>query len=54
MARDGISQDLAERMIASQNSNDEKARLAKHVLWNDGDLTALLQAVDEMVGKLTA
>jgi dephospho-CoA kinase len=49
MARDQIPQDLARKMIASQISNEEKAKLAHHVIRNDGDLASLAEAVDRFV-----
>jgi dephospho-CoA kinase len=52
MNRDRITKDLAERMIDAQMPNEEKAGLAKHVLRNDADLSALRTDLDALIPKL--
>lgn len=45
LARPGIDEAIAKKMIASQWPTDTKVREAQHVVWNDGHLEALeLQA----------
>ncbi|HLG19866.1 MAG TPA: dephospho-CoA kinase [Bdellovibrionota bacterium] len=52
--RDKIDPALARRMIASQISNEEKARRADYILRNDRDLNALQNSIDSLAKKLSA
>lgn len=45
MARDGIDESLARRMLAQQASRDERLALADDVIENDGEESALDDAV---------
>lgn len=44
-----MSLDAAQRRIEAQASNDERARLADEVLWNNADRDALRLRVDELL-----
>jgi len=45
LARGGMDEAIAKKMIASQWPTDTKVQLSQHVVWNDGHLDALhLQA----------
>jgi len=48
MARDGIDEALARRMIEQQASRAERLALADDVIDNSGDESALDQAVAEL------
>lgn len=50
--RDGVDEVLARGMIASQMPNEEKARRATHVLWNDGTRAELARAARALAAKL--
>ena len=54
MARNGISEEQANDRIASQISNEERARHAQVIIDNSGDLEALAQRVDEAWTRLAA
>ena len=54
MARNGISEDQANDRIASQISNEERARHAQVTIDNSGDLEALAKRVDEAWTRLAA
>ncbi len=45
MARDGVSEDLAQRMVAGQASRDVRLAIADDVIVNDGTLDGLEAAV---------
>ncbi len=49
IARDKISEELAQRMIESQFSAAEKAKRANHVIWNNGSKEDLDVRVDEVI-----
>ena len=48
MARDGIDETLARKMVAAQASRAERQALADDVVVNDGSLEALQGAVDRL------
>jgi dephospho-CoA kinase len=50
--RDGITSELAQKMMASQFTNAEKAQRSTHAIWNDGNKASLFQKVDELSKKL--
>lgn len=54
MARNGISEEQANDRIASQISNQERARHARVTIDNSGDLEALAKRVDEAWARLAA
>jgi dephospho-CoA kinase len=54
MARNGISPEQADARIASQITNDERARHARVIIDNSGDLDDLRRRVDEAWQQLTA
>jgi len=54
MARNGISEEQANDRIASQISNEERARHAQVTIDNSGDLEALAKGVDEAWTRLAA
>ena len=54
MTRNGISEEQANDRIASQISNEERARHAQVTIDNSGDLEALAQRVDEAWTRLAA
>lgn len=45
--RDGLTKEQAQARLDAQMSVSEKARLADHVLLNDGDLVSLREAVKQ-------
>lgn len=51
-ARDGVSRDSAEKMLALQKTQDEKMARADHVILNDGDKEELFQSVSLLYEKL--
>jgi dephospho-CoA kinase len=51
LARDGIDEILAERMVAAQASREARLAIADDVVVNDGTLAALDSAVDVLDGK---
>lgn len=51
LARDGIDEILAERMVAAQASRDARLAIADDVIVNDGTLEALDAAVGVLDGK---
>jgi dephospho-CoA kinase len=53
MQRDGVTRELAERMIAAQSSRAARLALADEVLTNDGTLSELLVAVDGLHQRLS-
>jgi dephospho-CoA kinase len=52
IARDGISADLARRMISAQMPNEEKARKAAFTVQNDGTLEALRMDVEKLLAGI--
>ena len=46
MARDGIDPAIIDLIMDSQEGEDEKVRLADHVIYNNGTLDELREAVD--------
>lgn len=52
MARNNLSAEEAGRRIAAQLPLAEKARLAQHLIENNGSLTDLEAAVDRLLGEL--
>lgn len=46
--RDGIDEALAERMIAAQATRAQRLALADDIVVNDGDLTHLQAAIEEL------
>jgi len=51
LARDGIDEILAERMVAAQASREARLAIADDVVVNDGTLAALEAAVDALDRK---
>ena len=49
MKRDGLSREEILRRIDSQMSDDEKEKLADHVITNSLDLTWLYEQVDALL-----
>jgi dephospho-CoA kinase len=47
-ARDGLSEEEARARIATQLPLAEKAEVADHVIWNEGDLVALKARVQDV------
>ena len=54
MQRDGIDDALAVKMIAAQASRAQRLALADDIVVNDGDLTALREAVTELDARYRA
>ena len=52
VARDRISEDMAQRMIAAQTSDAERERAATQILLNDSDEAALRTRVTELIKQL--
>ena len=52
MARDGLDRAEAEARIGAQLPTADKARLATHLIDNDGDLAATRAAVDRLIDGL--
>ncbi len=52
LKRDGISQELAKRMISSQWLNEDKAKRSHFVIRNDGTLLELSRQVDKIYLKI--
>lgn len=52
MARDGLSQEEAERRLAAQLPITEKAKMADEVIHNEGTLEDLNKNVDLLLGRL--
>jgi len=48
MQRDGIDAALAEKMMATQASRVERLALADDIVVNDGDITHLQRAADDL------
>ncbi len=48
MTRDGVDEQLAEKMLNAQASRDERLALATHVVENTADLASLNRQVDEL------
>lgn len=54
VARGGMSRQEAEARVKAQLSTEEKARLATHVIDNDGTLAETEAQVDRLLAKLRA
>ena len=54
MARDGLTEQQSKERIASQLSQEEKARYAQEILVNDGSEAAFLAQVDRCYAKIMA
>lgn len=52
--RDGATEDEARARIRSQMSNEEKAKVADHVIVNDGTLDELHAKTDAVLAKIGA
>ena len=48
MERDGMTRELAEKMVASQTERDVRLRLADDVIVNDGPIDAIDDQVDRL------
>ena len=46
MARDGIDPSIIDLIMDSQEGEEKKVRLADHVIYNNGTLEDLREAVD--------
>lgn len=51
-ARNGWSDDEIAKRLSSQIPLSEKEKRADHVVWNDGELSALESAIDRMLENL--
>jgi len=54
MQRDGIDHALAEKMIAAQATRAQRLAIADDIVVNDGDLSHLRAAVDELDARYRA
>ncbi len=54
MQRDGIDATLADQMMAAQASRAERLALADDIVVNDGDLTHLQRAADQLHARYVA
>lgn len=54
MQRDGIDDALAEKMIAAQATRAQRLAIADDIVVNDGDLSHLSAAVDELDARYRA
>jgi dephospho-CoA kinase len=54
MQRDGIDEALAEKMIAAQATRAQRLAIADDIVVNDGDLSRLSAAVDELDARYRA
>ena len=54
MQRDGIDEALAEKMIAAQATRAQRLAIADDIVINDGDLSDLSAAVDELDARYRA
>jgi dephospho-CoA kinase len=54
MQRDGIDEALAEKMIAAQATRAQRLAIADDIVINDGDLSRLSAAVDELDARYRA
>ena len=54
MQRDGIDATLADQMMAAQASRAERLSLADDIVVNDGDLTHLQRAADQLHARYVA
>jgi dephospho-CoA kinase len=54
MQRDGIDEALAEKMIAAQATRAQRLAIADDIVVNDGDLSDLSAAVDELDARYRA
>ncbi len=52
VARDEISNELAQKMVSAQLSNSEKAKRSDFSLTNDGDIPSFEKAVDHLIQEL--
>ena len=52
--RDGVSEDQAHARLRAQLPQDDKVRVATHVIDNDGDLAATEAQVDRVLAALRA
>ena len=52
MARDGLREDDVRARMRAQLPQEDKVRLATHVIDNDGDLGATEAQVDRILGEL--
>ena len=52
VARDGLNEDEVQARMRAQMPEEEKVRLATHVIDNDGDLAATEAQVDRIIAEL--
>jgi dephospho-CoA kinase len=52
VARDGLSEDEVQARMRAQMPEEDKVRLATHVIDNDGDLAATEAQVDRIIAEL--
>jgi len=52
MARDGLDEDQARSRLAAQTDNATREAQAEFMVWNDGDLDALVAATDALFDTL--
>jgi dephospho-CoA kinase len=52
LARDGVREEDVRARMRAQLPEDEKVRLATHVIDNDGDLAATVAQVDQVLAEL--
>jgi dephospho-CoA kinase len=52
VARDGLSEDEVQARMRAQMPEEDKVRLATHVINNDGDLAATEAQVDRIIAEL--
>ena len=53
IARDGLDPQLADAILASQASDEERRAVATHLIDNSGNLTDLRGRVNEVISRIT-